>query len=302
MWGFFFSSFELWATFCAKASFNWPVLRCLLSALEQASRLQADICWRTSSDWWGEKYKKKSKNKTLHLNSDLRETLSSLLHLPPAGPHPHHHPTSLPSILPSRLNRSKLICKILIWGARGWGRRGWGRGRHDCGRILIRTGRSSSLLYTLRSSYLHNWLMFLCEVGMNNTLVGLLHPQADEKMFNFSKCSAPAPLFSPFHFPLPGYLWVLACVCEFSLASPRLEQRCWFASFRVYCRLEVHVKHHKQKAASAFANTRRINWRNELSVVPLTDTARAVSLYKLFAFGKKKKRKKRNHAFGHFFF
>lgn len=65
----------------------------------------------------------------------------------------------------------------------------------------------------------------------------------------------------------------------------------------------MHVKHHKQKAASAFANTRRINWPNELSVVPLTDTARAVSLYKLFAFEKKKrgKKRKRNHAFGHFF-
>lgn len=156
--------------------------------------------------------------------------------------------TPLPSILPSRLNRSKLICKILIWGARGWG-----VGAHDCGRILIRTGRSSSLLYTLRSSYLHNWLMFLCEVGMNNTLVGLLHPQADEKMFNFSKCSAPAPFLS-LSFSLPGYLWVLACVCEFSLVSWRLEECCWFAFFRVYCRLEVHVKHHKQKAASAFAN------------------------------------------------
>lgn len=43
--------------------------------------------------------------------------------------------------------------------------------------------------------------MFLCEVGMNNTLVGLLHPQADEKMFNFSKCSTPAPFLS-FIFPL----------------------------------------------------------------------------------------------------
>lgn len=158
---------------------------------------------------------KKQNKQTKHFT--LIQTSDTLFFPPPPAP--------LPSILPSRLNCSKLICKILIWGARGWG-----VGGHDCGRILIRTARSSSLLYTLRSSYLHNWLMFLCEVGMNNTLVGLLHPQADEKMFNFSKCSAPAPFLS-LSFSLPGYLWVLACVCEFSLVSWRLEECCWFAFF-----------------------------------------------------------------------
>lgn len=35
--------------------------------------------------------------------------------------------------------------------------------------------------------------------------------------------------FSLFHFPLSGYLWVLECVCEFSLVSWRLEECCWFA-------------------------------------------------------------------------
>lgn len=155
---------------------------------------------------------KNNNNKTLHLNSDLRH--SRLLH-------PHTPP--FPSILPSRHNRSKLICKILIWGARGWG-----VGAHDCGRILIRTGRSSSLLYTLRSSYLHNWLMFLCEVGMNNTLVGLLHPQADEKMFNFSKCSAPA-LFLSLSFSLSGYLWVCLWVFTCELKTRGVLLICFFA-------------------------------------------------------------------------
>lgn len=137
----------------------------------------------------------KTPNKTLHLNSDLKRSLLS---------------TPLPFILPSRHNRSKLICKILIWGARGWR-----VGAHDCGRILIRADRSSSLLYTLRSSYLHNWLMFLCEVGMNNTLVGLLHPQADEKMFNFSKCSAPSLSLS-FIFPLWLFVGVGVCLWVFT--------------------------------------------------------------------------------------
>lgn len=48
--------------------------------------------------------------------------------------------------------------------------------------------------------------MFLCEVGMNNTLAGLLHPQADEKMFNFSKCSTRPLVFSSF--PPPPCLFV----------------------------------------------------------------------------------------------
>jgi len=126
---------------------------------------------------------------------------------------------------------------------------GGGGGAHDCGRILIRTSRSSSLLYTLRSSYLHNWLMFLCEVGMNNTLVGLLHPQADEKMFNFSKCSAPS-LFLSLSFSFSGYLWAFECVCEFLLVSWSVLD----LLLRGYCWLWAHVKHHKQKAASAFAN------------------------------------------------
>lgn len=141
-------------------------------------------------------YWKKNKHFTLIQTSD------TFFSLPP--------PASLPSIPQSRLKRSKLICKILIWGAQGWGVEAY-----DCGRILIRKGRSSFLLYTLRSSYLHNWLMFLCEVGMNNTLVGLLHPQADEKMFNFSKCSTPAPFLS-LSFSLPGYLWVLSSLWVFT--------------------------------------------------------------------------------------
>lgn len=75
--------------------------------------------------------------------------------------------------------------------------------------------------------------MFLCEVGMNNTLVGLLHPQADEKMFNFSKCSAPS-LFLSLSFSLSGYLRVLECVCEYSLARWRLGECCLFAFFCVF--------------------------------------------------------------------
>lgn len=150
---------------------------CLLTALQKTAYLHT--CMYTHLHRLVKKMT--TKHFTLIQTSDI---LSS-----PPPPHP-----LLLSILPSRHNRSKLICKILIWGARGWG-----VGAHDCGRILIRTGLSSSLLYTLRSSYLHNWLMFLCEVGMNNTLGGLLHPQADENMFNFSKCSAPSLFLS--HFP-----------------------------------------------------------------------------------------------------
>lgn len=57
--------------------------------------------------------------------------------------------------------------------------------------------------------------MFLCEVGMNNTLAGLLHPQADEKMFNFSKCSTRVPFLSSI-FPLPAYLVAMpGCLCVF---------------------------------------------------------------------------------------
>lgn len=202
-----------------------------------------------------------TKHFTLIQTSD---TLSS-----PPPPHP-----LLPSILPSRHNRSKLICKILIWGARGWG---WGA--HDCGRILIRTGRSSSLLYTLRSSYLHNWLMFLCEVGMNNTLVGLLHPQADEKMFNFSKCSAPS-LFLSLSFSLSSYLWVLECVCEFSLVSPSLEECCWFAFFVFTVGLKRMLRSITNKRRHLHLQTRMnklvkwaqycsINWYNWKSCVTL---------------------------------
>ena len=58
--------------------------------------------------------------------------------------------------------------------------------------------------------------MFLCEVGMNNTLVGLLHPQADEKMFNFSKCSTPS-LFLPLSFsPLWLFASVVVCLWVFT--------------------------------------------------------------------------------------
>lgn len=53
--------------------------------------------------------------------------------------------------------------------------------------------------------------MFLCEVGMNNTLAGLLHPQADEKMFNFSKCSTRAPFLSCIP-PLPCLFVSIAAV------------------------------------------------------------------------------------------
>lgn len=173
---------------------------------------------------------------------------------------------------------------------------GGGVGAHDCGRILIRTGRSSSLLYTLRSSYLHNWLMFLCEVGMNNTLVGLLHPQADEKMFNFSKCSAPA-LFLPLSFSLSGYLWVLECVCEFSLVSWRPEECCWFAFFVFTVGLKrmlsitnkrqrLHLQTLMNKLVK-WAQYCSINWYNCKSCV----TLQAVC-----------PQKKGNQPFGHFSF
>lgn len=77
--------------------------------------------------------------------------------------------------------------------------------------------------------------MFLCEVGMNNTLVGLLHPQADEKMFNFSKCSTPAPFLSlsfspPWLFVSVAVVVFVSCCCcsFFSLSlSPPLTHQDW---------------------------------------------------------------------------
>lgn len=168
----------------------------------------------------------RQKLQTEHLT--LIQTSDTLSSPPP--------PAYLPSILPSRHKLLQINLQNIDLRSEGGG---VGGEVHDCGRILIRTGRSSSLLYTLRSSYLHNWLMFLCEVGMNNTLVGLLHPQADEKMFNFSKCSAPAS-FS-LSFSLPGYLWALL-VCLWVFGGVAL-----ICFFRVYSQLRVHVQHHKQR-------------------------------------------------------
>lgn len=149
---------------------------------------------------------------------------------------------------------------------------------HDCGRILIRTSRSSSLLYTLRSSYLHNWLMFLCEVGMNNTLVGLLHPQADEKMFNFSKCSAPS-LFLSVSFP-SLWLFVSAGLCLWVFTCWRPEECCWFASsvFTVGFKRMLSITNKRQhlhlqtrmNKLVVWAQHCSINWYNFKSCVTFT--------------------------------
>lgn len=87
--------------------------------------------------------------------------------------------------------------------------------------------------------------MFLCEVGMNNTLAGLLHPQADEKMFNFSKCSTRS--LSLFHPPSPLICERCRRVCAFSVALI-----CFFFCFVLVVftvGLGANVRHHKQKAA-----------------------------------------------------
>lgn len=93
--------------------------------------------------------------------------------------------------------------------------------------------------------------MFLCEVGMNNTLVGLLHPQADEKMFNFSKCSAPS--LSLFHF-YSGYLWMCLRVFTCELRTREVLLICFFV-FTVGLKHMLSIANKRQWSAT---------WMNKL--------------------------------------
>lgn len=115
--------------------------------------------------------------------------------------------------------------------------------------------------------------MFLCEVGMNNTLVGLLHPQADEKMFNFSKCSTPAPFLS-FIFPLWLYVRLSGVFVSFRESGVDLLFSClqWAQSARSAS---------QTKGSLCICKHKRINRQNELGVVPLSDAARVLQLYNL---------------------
>lgn len=81
--------------------------------------------------------------------------------------------------------------------------------------------------------------MFLCEVGMNNTLAGLLHPQADEKMFNFSKCSTRS--LSLFHLPSPLICERCRGVCAFSVA---------LICFFLFCFGCVYSRARRERSAS----------------------------------------------------
>lgn len=97
------------------------------------------------------------------------------------------------------------------------------------------------------------------------------------------------PLSFSLSFSLSGYLWV--CLWVFT-CEPKTRGVLLICFFHVYCQLEAHVKHHKQKAAICICKHEWINWWNELSIVLLADiTAGAVSLYKLLVKCKKKKRK-----------
>lgn len=115
--------------------------------------------------------------------------------------------------------------------------------------------------------------MFLCEVGMNNTLVGLLHPQADEKMFNFSKCSTPAPFLS-FIFPLWLFERLSGVFVSFRESGVDLLFSClqWAQSARSAS---------QTKGSICICKHKRINRQNELGVVPLSDAARVLQLYNL---------------------
>lgn len=120
--------------------------------------------------------------------------------------------------------------------------------------------------------------MFLCEVGMNNTLVGLLHPQADEKMFNFSKCSAPS-LFLSVSFP-SLWLFVSAGLCLWVFTCWRPEECCWFASsvFTVGFKRMLSITNKRQhlhlqtrmNKLVVWAQHCSINWYNFKSCVTFT--------------------------------
>lgn len=83
--------------------------------------------------------------------------------------------------------------------------------------------------------------------------------------------------FSLFHFPLSGYLWVLECVCEFSLADDRRSA----VDLLLLCLLSALSAcwASQTKDSICICKHEWINWWYELSIVLLTDiTSRAVSL------------------------